>query len=238
LDGLFHQKVVVCESDSDCRFYAALLDAIYEAKPDEMKPDVMFIHCGGKARIPSVIRSLRALGVITACVTDFDVLNDENPLREMFEHLGGLWSVLERDWKLVKKVIEDKKPELNADDVRQQIHQILDGLKDGQIPKAISQKIQKILKRSSPWAHAKEVGKSFVPSGDATQACERLLKNCRQAGLFIVEVGELEGFVKSVGNHGPAWVNAVMVKKLATDTELESARKFVMQVGGFALTKQ
>jgi hypothetical protein len=40
--------------------------------------------------------------------------------------------------------------------------------------------------------------------------------------LYIVEVGELESFCKSVGNHGPKWVNEVMEKKdLQNDEELK-----------------
>ena len=35
-------------------------------------------------------------------------------------------------------------------------------------------------------------------------------KLCKQIGLWIVPVGELEGFCKSVGNHGPRWVQEVI----------------------------
>jgi hypothetical protein len=84
-----------------------------------------------------------------------------------------------------------------------------------------------VLKKSSPWAIAKEVGKSYVPSGDPTKAADRLLGALRRLGIHVVEVGEVEGFVRSVGNHGPAWVNEVLAKDLAADPELESARMFV-----------
>ena len=32
----------------------------------------------------------------------------------------------------------------------------------------------------------------------------------RANGIYIVPVGELEGFVKEVGGHGPDWVNNVL----------------------------
>lgn len=32
----------------------------------------------------------------------------------------------------------------------------------------------------------------------------------RLHNIFIVPVGELEGFVKAVGGHGPEWVNDVL----------------------------
>jgi len=234
LDGLFHQKVVVCESDADCRFYAALLDANYESRPNDLKPDIMFTHCGGKDRIPVVVRSLCALGVTTCVVTDFDVLNDEIPFRPIVESLGGTWSNLHKDWSLVKNKIEEKKPELSGEEVREKITSILAKVPQGKIQKSTVQEIEKIIRRASPWSYAKENGKSFVPSGDPYSACERLLLECRKRGLFIVEVGELEGFARTVGGHGPAWVNHVLGKSLTTDPELRDAREFAMCLANFA----
>ena len=50
-----------------------------------------------------------------------------------------------------------------------------------------------------------------------------------EKGFLILEVGELESFVKNVGNHGPKWVNEVLGKDLKLDPELETARQFVMK---------
>ena len=63
--------------------------------------------------------------------------------------------------------------------------------------------------------HAKLIGKAFVPSGDPTKTCERLLSKLREGGLHVVEVGELEGYARSEGGHGPKWVNAVLTRALA-----------------------
>ncbi len=49
---------------------------------------------------------------------------------------------------------------------------------------------------------------------------------------MILEVGEVESFVKSVGNHGPKWVNEVLTKDLKNDPELEQARQFVKHLMG------
>ena len=46
LSGLFHSKVVICESDTDCRFYQAIMNSLYEAE-NKTSPDVLFTHCGG-----------------------------------------------------------------------------------------------------------------------------------------------------------------------------------------------
>ena len=46
----------------------------------------------------------------------------------------------------------------------------------------------------------------------------------------MLEVGELENFVKSVGNHGPKWVSEVLGRDLKNDSELATARNFVKEL--------
>jgi len=229
LSGLFHEKVIVCESDSDCRFYAALLDTLFDDAILQRR-DLMFVHCGGKGRIPMVVDALRAVGVPVCTITDFDVMNDENPLRPIYESLGGKWEEIVGDWKEVKSSIDSKKPELNAREVRKDIETVLSGVESGYFPKAAGQQIQNILRRSSPWATAKAVGKSFVPSGDAFTACNALFEKLAKVGVFVVDLGELEGFARSVPGHGPQWVNGVLPKVVARDPELTPAREFVKRL--------
>ena len=85
------------------------------------------------------------------------------------------------------------------------------------------------MRKASAWSEAKEVGKSYIPSGNATIAFERMQGKLRETGFLVLEVGELESFVRSVGNHGPKWVSEVLTKDLNTNPELESARQFVKQ---------
>lgn len=228
LDGLFHESVVVCEADADCRFYAAVLDAALASKfDDEKRPDMMFTHCGGKARLSVVIKALREVDVPVRAVADFDVLSEEEPLKTIAESLGIAWAEIHPDWRIVKTAVDSKKPDLNTDDVKKEIGALLSAITQPTFPPSAKTDIQTILKRSSPWAHAKLVGKAFIPSGDPSKACERLLGKLRAGGLFVVEVGELEGYARTEGGHGPKWVNAVLTRELATDPELETARKFV-----------
>ncbi|MGO9481870.1 MAG: hypothetical protein ACLP05_08835 [Candidatus Kryptoniota bacterium] len=163
-------------------------------------------------------------------VTDFDILNEENPLKDIFEELGGAWSSIESDWKIVKTQIEQKRPELESKELKAEIDKVFGSTEERMFSRAKVSEVQKILRKASPWAHAKEVGKPFIPSGDATKAFERIQKQLKAVGLFIVEVGELEGFDRSVGNHGPKWINEVLTKDLKTDAELQTARQFVKEV--------
>lgn len=218
LDGLFHEVVVATESDSDARFYAAVTDALFvDAPSDVRKPDVMFTHGGGKNRLPLIVRSLRALGVPVKAVTDFDILNDEHPLAGLVEAAGGCWEDFKDDWRTVKHAVDSKKPDLSSEEVKEKISQILAAVGHDHFPQVSKRSIEQILRRSSAWAHARTVGIKFVPRGISTETCNRLLANLRACGIFVVEIGELESFVPSVGGHGPAWVNEVIQRGLRND---------------------
>jgi hypothetical protein len=227
LDGLFHEGVVVCEADSDCRFYSAVLEAAHETRnPNIKQPDLMFTHCGGKARLPLVIRALREVDVPVRAVADFDVLSEEQPLRGIVEALGGDWNTLCGDWRLVKTSIDAKRPDLSTADVRREVERVLGQVTATVLPEKARAELQGVVRRSTAWSSAKLVGKSFVPSGESSRACDRLLINLRRVGLHVVEVGELEGFVRTADGHGPKWVNDVLTRDLLNDPELELARRF------------
>jgi hypothetical protein len=236
LDGIFHEKVVICESDSDNRFYAAVLDAVCDLKgAGYRRPDVMFANCGGKDWLPSAVRALRQLGVPVAAVADFDVLNDEQPLRGIVEALGVLWDEVEDKWRRVKNAVEQKKPELGSEEIKEKITKLLTAVKDPIFPQRTRKEIERELRRSTPWSTAKSTGLSFVPSGDPTQAVNALFERLAVAGLFIVPVGEVEMWVKDVGGHGPKWVNQVLVEKDLRDGDLRNAREFVEKLIGNTL---
>ena len=88
LDGLFHETVVICEGDMDCRFYQAALDSVCE-EDDVRQPDFLWMNTAGKDRMPKAAAALAGLDVPVAVVADFDILRDVNPLRKLVEVLGG-----------------------------------------------------------------------------------------------------------------------------------------------------
>ncbi len=229
LSGLFHSKVVVCEGDSDCRFYSAILSSQYD-ESGQIAPDILFIHCGGKHRIPVAVNSLKKLNVPLKIILDFDALNDVNPLKTIFESLGGNWSEVESDWRLVKNEIEKKRPELLTEDVKIEIGKVFDQTNDRIFPDEKISEIKTILKKATAWFEAKMIGKPYIPSGNATQAFDRIQSKFKEKGVIVLDVGQVEGFVRSIGNHGPKWVNDVLVRNLKTDPELEIARQFVAQL--------
>ena len=93
LQGLFHKRVVVCESDADCRFYSAVLDEVATNSGQRSQADdILFVPGGGKQRVATLTTALVSLGVEANAILDFDVLNVRTTIKEIVEAVGNVWS--------------------------------------------------------------------------------------------------------------------------------------------------
>ena len=188
LDGLFHEKVVVCESDYDCLFYRAILDAIFESD-GKIAPDIMFTQCGGKDRMNVVVAALTALKVPVVAIPDFDIIDDSAKLKNLVAACGLDWNQVSDNMNIVYAC-------MNAD----------------------NGKIRSLIKKNG----------SAVFTGEAPAAyCD---VNCafRSVGLFIVPVGDIESFDKTINKDKKDWVYAVLERgNLNSEGSLDMARKFM-----------
>lgn len=195
LDGLFHEKVVVCESDYDCLFYQAIIDAVYEYK-NEISPDILFTHCGGKTRIKDVVKALKAVNVPVVAICDFDLLNESRDFKPITASFGINW-----------------KEELSAD--MKIIYDSMNAKSSGE---------------NNAWKQIKKVGKAGF-TGKEPAAYEKVEEVCKSAGLFVVPVGEMECFDKTINKEKKDWIYNLLEKyELATEEKLEEARKFVQEI--------
>lgn len=228
LDGLFHSKVVVCESDSDCRFYQALLNACYG---DDGVSDILFVHCGGKQRLKVVVDALRALNVKTMAVADIDVLNDKNIFKSIVESFDIVWNSIEGKWKNIDNFARQLVAPKIKNEVKKEIDCFLDSISETTLSRGASEKIEKIVKFSSGWSAIKKVGKRAF-TGGVYEDYNIIENQCKSCGLLIVPVGELEHFYKPFENmHGPGWTNNVLERvDLLNDNELREAREFVQSI--------
>lgn len=132
----------------------------------------------------------------------------------------------------VKKAIEQHKPWLNVGEIKKGISEALEEIPTtGEFSRSQRSKIESLFRKASPWDTVERSGESAVPSSDPTKQFQRLRDLCKEMGVWIVPVGELEGFCKSVGSKGPRWVQQVIEKhSLADDPELDRTRAFVRKI--------
>ncbi|MBQ7337983.1 MAG: AAA family ATPase [Clostridia bacterium] len=200
LSGLFHEKVVVCESDYDCLFYQAVMNAVYESK-GEIAPDILFTHCGGKSRAKDVVNALRAVNVPVVAICDFDLLNASQNFNPLITAFGEKWSnILSNGMQTIYNNMNAK----NSNGI-------------------------------NAWEQIKKIGKAGF-TGDAPAAYETVESMCKKVGLFIVPVGEMEGFDKTINKEKKDWVYHVLATyDLVAEPKLTEARTFVQAVVDFKI---
>ena len=225
--GVFHERVIICESDSDCLFYSSILNL------DEVhggtNPDVLFVHANGKDRMAILARTLTGLGVPVDVIADFDVVRDEGGMKRIVNALGSDWPALQQLARSVRTSVNDSNPRLTPEQIKQAIREILDAdLTDREPERELRSKVDGVFRTVSPWDAVKQNGLSAIPQGQPTRDARVLQDFCMKTGLWTVPVGEMEGFCRSIDGHGPRWVQQLIEERdIATDGELEGAREFV-----------
>lgn len=226
-DGIFFEHVIICEADADCMLYQSILNL--PSISGDRRPDVLFVHTSGKHRMARLADTLRSLDVPVSVIADIDVLNDEGTFKNLFEKLGGNWAEVKTSWKSINHTVLKQRPPLNAGQVASQITVQLEGVTGtSEFPEDREKAIKEVFKTASPWSAIKRSGRSALPAGEPIKHFDTLSEKCGEHRLWIVPVGEIEGFCRSIGSHGPGFVEKVLEERnLEADPELQDVRDFI-----------
>ena len=230
LEALFFRTVIVCENEADCLFYRTIYRAVDESEHEET---VFWISAHGKQNIKKLVEPLRKFGVHVISLPDLDILDDGTKLKALIESHGGDWSEFESDFKTIAQLMGERKPTFAAQDVKAEIHEILEDTEereDGLFPPERAEKIKKVLKSASPWRALKESGLTALGKGKNQIAARRLLEKMSELGILVPEVGELESFYPLSSNHGIEWANEVLHCDIEKDNNLTNAREFAKKI--------
>jgi hypothetical protein len=74
ISALFHDGVVVTESDNDRAFYSEVYYRMTEAEAG--MPSILFVNAQNKQTIKNIIGPLRQFGIAAAAIADIDIVKD------------------------------------------------------------------------------------------------------------------------------------------------------------------
>lgn len=232
LDGLFHDAVVLCEGDADCKYYSSVLDSVSSREGlglEGKAPQMLFSHVGGKQRLASVVASLQAISIPVVVISDFDILNDRDTLSKTVAALGGDFAAMERDWNVVNGNLASSVKPVSKVALKEVLEAELEKM-GPQVDKSAANRLRGLIRVDSGWDLVKRSGMAAVPAGDAHSSASTLLESLASVGLLVVPVGEIERFVPAVSGHGPSWVTQVLEQGLHDDESLREPRDFVRRV--------
>ncbi|MFD0374606.1 ATP-dependent endonuclease [Streptomyces sp. NPDC127112] len=207
ISGLFHDGVVLCESEGDCQFYAAAFDATRDrSAPHENN---VYLHTGGKARLADTARRLRACGIPTAVVADLDLLNDHGTVKRAAQALGGDSQPLAADVIALNKHANGQRTLPTVESFRKEVQAVLNGSGSRPLTDHMTEQISKLIKGTTGWGTLKKAGVNAL-TGDTYAAAKRLLNETAHLGLFLAPCGELESWVRSIpSGNKQTWLSEV-----------------------------
>ena len=209
MSSLFHNDVVLCEGDADCRLYSIILDHLKSKKGTFS--ETLFIHCGSKNRMKPVAEALRSLSVSFRCVPDIDILDNETTIKDLFEACGGIWNEqVSSYYRQFVAGLNNGNDSISKTEVSQKVNSFLENHADERLMSNDIKKLFQELKIETKWSLLKQGGEAIIPSGNARVAYEALKNTFQSVNLYWVPVGELERFIPQVGGHGPRFVNQVL----------------------------
>jgi hypothetical protein len=230
LKGLFNDAVILCESDSDCRYYSAIFDTLtleQAAANSGRRMDVLFTHTGGKARLHAGVQALRAVNVPVVTIADFDILNDRDNLKRLVESYGSDFTIFDRDYARLAADIRSRASAPSTIAVAERVQTVFSESTEPTLTPTLATRVRQLLKTETGWEQVKKTGTASLPHGDIRIVAARLLHNLNAIGICVVPSGELESFAPTIDGHGPAWVAGVLEARGHIGEGAQPARDFI-----------
>lgn len=230
LDGLFYNQLVMCENESDCKFYSAILEnldlTIYQ--------NTLFCAVGGKDQFKKVVPLLKELNIQYSIIADVDLINNRGDLKQLVNTIeADCYKQIETDHT---KFIEEFEKGMNSqvktqETIKNEINQLFST--DTYMPDSIAKNIKDILKNISSFKLLKSGGKDILPQGDCVSLFNQIKEFLKEHKVFILECGEIERFVPDVSGHGNLWVEKTFTKYEDISEEVyDKAKLFIKSVFG------
>jgi DNA-binding transcriptional MerR regulator len=211
LDGLFYSAVVVVEADSDARFYHAA------SVKQSLTLDIHFVNADNKQTVPRILKLYCEMGVRSAGIVDFDILNDRTELKKSLQTLGFADEDIQRLLEMQRQIGQAAKelPTMERlDGVQAKLNEMLakiDHVTKQSFPspedeqreidsllRQLESRFRELADMTKAWKQLKQFGFNALPPG-AAAAFNNIWRECADHGLFINQAGELESTLTEYG---------------------------------------
>ena len=231
LDGLFYKQVVLCENESDCKFYAAVLENVCQ----NTYQNTLFCGVGGKSQFKMVGPLLKDAKINYIVIADLDLIDDKERLKGLVDSIEeNKYDEIKKDHLDFLTLFESEKEITKRKqlEIKKEILDIFDASKsDEYMSEANAKKIKSLLKNVNSLSLLKEEGSKSVPEGDCKNKYKKILKTLESLNVYLVECGEIENFVPQIKGHGPKWVEEVFKKyPNMEEQEYNDVKDFIRKV--------
>jgi len=230
LNGLFYSKVVLCEDETDCKFYSAILENLDE----KMYQNTLFCAVGGKDQFKIITPLLRSMKIEYEIIADIDLINDSEKLKQLIN------SIEKNKYSEIKEIHQSFLSKYGEGHgslgkkqciIKQEINDLFTD--DEYMATTTKMKIKKVLKEANVLELLKTGGISTIPQGQCSKDYKTIKKFLKENSVHILDCGEIERFVPEIDAHGNAWVEEVFKRySNINDTIYDGAKEFIKDVFG------
>lgn len=228
LEAIFYKGVVVCEADSDRCVYQTV------AVRDLNNQNILFTHAHNKQTIKNIVSLLREATIPACAIVDIDIMNSESDFKSLLEALSdcnGFVDILEMRTKIAMSV-EGVTEENILIRLKEDVVELLEQLnEDKHSLSGARGALNRIRKEVSRWSDIKRDGITGFPEHERKTAKD-LIERTREYGLFIVPVGELEGWLDLGIRQKNKWI-VLALETLHQDKCTSELRDFVKSILGY-----
>lgn len=226
LESLFHEQVIICEDDSDCRLFNFIADYLVK-KSGIIYPDTCYIPTGGKHAVAGIVQALRPSGVPVKAIFDFDLISERNTLTKTlnaFCYEDEIKSEIINLWEKINSAVTQNYKPQTPEDFKNLLLDFINKTPPDKISKG---KVEELFKQRKPWHQVKVNGIVGLPKGDIRITYRELEDKLKLLGIFLIPLGEIENFSPETGLHGPAFVEKFLATRDVEEPELTPLREFV-----------
>lgn len=230
LDGLFYKECIICENESDCKFYSAILENVNE----KQYQDSLFCAFGGKNQFKSIIPLLNKIRIKWRIISDIDVVNDSNYLEKLLDSIepNKYDKIKDEHIRFIEIYKEQNHEQIRTkEQIKTDIINILSKNTDNYITDEQHDKIENAIKLISINKLLKQTGTSSVPSGQCMNDFNAIYDFLKLNHIYILKCGEIEGLVREVDGHGSTWVEKVFNTYSDMNNPIyNNAKEFIKEV--------
>lgn len=236
MEGLFYKGAIIVEADADAVFYQRIARQLKNAD------NFHIAHAHNKQTVAKVLPPYKALGIPFSAIVDFDIIRVKNEFKNLLQQFTIPANELEHALELQSKIVDyiedvdQKKLLLNQlNELENELNRIKKNKENKETSTLITElagNLKRIRESGSSWKKYKKIGLEAL-SKPMQIAFLKLNDICVKYGLFIVPVGELEGWLVEHGvphtSNKSKWIIDALNKIPDLSPELEKHPWLFMQ---------
>jgi len=202
IEGLFYKGAIIVEADADAVFYQRI------ARQLERADSFHIAHAHNKQTVAKVLHPYRTLNIPFSAIVDFDVIRVRNEFKSLLKELDFPDESIEKALELqtaivghIENVNQDEILSAQLAALESEISRIRTNkhaADTGTLLIELAGNLKRIRESGNPWKNYKKIGAAALNEG-TRQLFHELSAICEEHGLFIVPVGELEGWLVEYG---------------------------------------